>query len=419
VPRLLPPAAVLAAGLLIRAYFAPFTAGSDVVQFAGFADSVHRHGLCFYKYAGGENAEAEGWAYPWPFPYGPLAVALLAVARLLAPGGVEKVGEWVYAPPDWIAASKALFIAFDTAVAVLMYASGAEWPIWRRTAAMVLYYLNPAVIYTSAIYGMLDPVPAALLVAALRLRGGFWAGVLLGLAAATKPNAAPAALFAAFALPSLRLAAGFAAGALVPVMPFEAACPGSLSAWVHAALSVALPGYNPPVVYSFNGVTTLATYLHEKTGGDYLWAIRAWWIAAAAAYAPLLLVARRAGPLVSAYLAYLAYTATYWRVNYQYLLPLAGLAALHVAAPGVGRAEKAASLAHLAAVALWPFLYPVSWWARVHVKEPNEAVAAALDAVSLKLLDPEVYVAYSLALTALAYVALAVHYRRLFKRINP
>jgi len=73
----------------------------------------------------------------------------------------------------------------------------------------------------------------------------------------------------------------------------------------------------------------------------------------------------------------------------------------------------------LAAVALWPFLYPVSWWARVHVKEPNEVVAAALDAVSLKLLDPEVYVAYSLALTALAYVALAVHYRRWFKRINP
>jgi len=98
----------------------------------------------------------------------------------------------VYAPPDWIVASKALFTAFDTVAAVLIYASGAGWPTWRRTAAMALYYLNPAVIYTSAIYGMLDPVPAVLLIAALRLRGGLWAGVLLGLAAATKPNAAPA-----------------------------------------------------------------------------------------------------------------------------------------------------------------------------------------------------------------------------------
>jgi len=71
-----------------------------------------------------------------------------------------------------------------------------------------------------------------------------------------------------------------------------------------------------------------------------------------------------------------------------------------------------------AAVALWPFLYSVSWWARVHVKKPNEAVAA-LDVASLKLLDPEVYVAYSLALTALAYVALAAHCRRWCKCINP
>jgi len=127
---------------------------------------------------------------------------------------VEKVGEWVYAPPDWIVASKALFTAFDTAAAVLIYFNGAGWPTWRRTAAMALYYLNPAVIYTSVIYGMLDPLPAAFLIAALRLRGGFWAGALLGLAAATKLNAAPAAFFAALASPSPRLAAGFAAGAL-------------------------------------------------------------------------------------------------------------------------------------------------------------------------------------------------------------
>lgn len=396
-------AVAVAVGAYIRAFFIPHTAGSDVVQFAAFADSAYRHGLCFYKYAGGDP----DWPYNWPFPYGPLVLLLLALVRAHARGAVEAVDGNYYAPMDWAAALKTVYAALDVVNAALLYRLAGR--SWRGAAAALFYYLSPAVVYTTSIYGMLDPLPLALLLAALGVRRDFPRGFLLGLAAATKANAAPAAVVALLASPSRWALVGFAAGALLLFVPFEAACPGSLAAFAGVLAYLSAPGYNPPVVYSFNGLTTLATYLHEEGGGDYLWLVRSWWLPAVVVYALILI--KRAAPAEAAYLSYLAYVTTYWRVNYQYFLPLVGLAALYASSNAV-RLSKALALTHTSAVSAWVFMYPTSWWARVHVKNPSEEVAQALDAVSLKILDPVAYVYYSLFLTALGYAALAASLRR-------
>lgn len=43
--------AILVPGLIIRLLLAPYTSGSDIAQFAGFADSMVKHGLEFFAYS--------------------------------------------------------------------------------------------------------------------------------------------------------------------------------------------------------------------------------------------------------------------------------------------------------------------------------------------------------------------------------
>ena len=76
--------AMLLLGLVLRLVFAPFSTGSDIVQFAGFAKTIQRHGLCFYSYAA--TFWEEAWPYNWPYLYGPvLAYILNLLAHVATP----------------------------------------------------------------------------------------------------------------------------------------------------------------------------------------------------------------------------------------------------------------------------------------------------------------------------------------------
>ncbi len=49
-------ALLLAPGLAVREALAPYTAGSDLAQFAGFADTLLKHGLEFFSYSDASRA---------------------------------------------------------------------------------------------------------------------------------------------------------------------------------------------------------------------------------------------------------------------------------------------------------------------------------------------------------------------------
>ncbi|GAB6147806.1 hypothetical protein [Stetteria hydrogenophila] len=121
--------------------------------------------------------------------------------------------------------------------------------------------------------------------------------------------------------------------------------------------------------------------------------------------------------MAAAGLSYAAYTATYWRVNPQYLVPTVALALLLA-----GRAGRPSVKALSGAVALlaglWPLMYPVSFWAHVHIPSPNRLVVKALEHASLNILSDLAYVYYSLALT-LAQLLLAVETMRWTLRRRP
>lgn len=429
-------ATVLIAGLAVRAFVAPFTTGSDIAQFAGFADTFLKRGECFFHYAGRESSSLEKWPYPWPYPYGVLPILLLGAIRLIAPQPVKSYWKgstyYVYAPPEWIIAVKAMLVFFDLVTALLIYRLVSKYSIKRGVAAATFYFLNPAVIYTSSIYGMLDPIPSALLLVAIVLyeSGGsdrvrvYLSALLAGLAVTSKPNALyPGVFFLLYVLlknrgePIHSLGAvllGFACGTIAPFAVFEAMCPGSIQTFVNVLTDVSTPRYNPPIVYSFNGFTSLATYLHDKTGGDYMWMITYWVIPGSLLLALLAfwtickIEVDRLYEIL--YLSYLIYVTTYWRINYQYFLVLVALSSIYVFAMAGRPTLKLLVVLHLALVSSWTVMFPVSWWARVHIENPNIELVKVLDRISLMVFSQEVYLFYEIVLTMSGYVVLACHF---------
>ncbi len=407
---------IIAAGVAVRLLVAPYTSGSDIPQFAGFADTFLRHGLKFYLYCSSRSARAEGWAYPWPYVYGPLFILMLGALRLAAPGRVfhgVMGGEYVvYAPRDWVYALKMLYVAGDAASAVLIYLIARANGVGKRRALLgsALYMFNPMVFYVSSVYGMLDPVMLAFILGGLLLlhkrEWETWGLVLLGLALAVKPTA----VYAFIPLVFYYARRGFWSAAktfAVPVVvaaalyaPFLASAPGSLSVYIEAVKSVSCPCYSVPVPYSFNGLSSIAFYAWNHAGVNTSYILRLWPLLMAPFLLLVLVSSTRArSPVTAAGLGYIVYTLAYWRVNYQYLVPSIGFAVLlFLAGRGCPRV-KASSLAFQFLAGLWPLMYPMSFWAWVHMPAPNPTVIRVLDSFSLMVFDDLAYVYYSLLLT--------------------
>ena len=407
------------AGSALRAWLIPYSTGSDIPQFLGFADTLLRHGPCFYLYSGSEWAEAEDWPYNWPYLYGPVWVLILGAVRAVTPDAwVQHYWEggnyYVYVSTDWYTRVKAVMSVFDAVVAVLIFAVLRRVVReWVAAVAAGIYYLHPMVVYISGIYGMFDQVALAPFIAsaALASKHPKLSGALSAVAALTKQTLLPpVAALVAWLIKAPRKAGWFLVGAVlaayVIIAPFALGCPASIGAILSAPLRSGEPGYTYPVVYSFNGVSSLATYLHDTTGGDYLWLIRYWYVPFIALEALAILSAIRSrNQWVPALAAYAGFIAAYWRVNHQYLVPAVALALL--AMPYLSRLGRGIASAFIAWSALWPFAFPVAWWFHVHIKEPDWGLVRFLEAHSLMIFDAEFYVVYSLILTALAY-ALAI-----------
>jgi len=400
---------ILLVGLIVRIILAPFSSGSDIVQFAGFAKTIQRHGFCFYNYAAAFSEEM--WPYNWPYLYGPILAYILGL--LVHVVNPDYSAFWVnghyfvYVSEMWILVLKSVFIVFDMLVALLIYI------ITRRILLVVLYYLNPAVIYTSSIYGMFDQIALALLLTGLILlekkRPGV-AGVLIALSLLTKQNTLFSILGLAILLTQHRdlfknTLMGFIVGTLLTLSPILVTCPTSLLK-LKDTLYMLRPNYVEPLAYSFNGLSSLATLIHRVYGINTLWLIEYWYIFTLILLPLLILYTlRRQDIYLNTLLYYLLFTTTYWRVNYQYLTLLIGLLAVGVARE-VRKSLKGLYILLALYIGAWFFIFPVDWWFRVHIEKPNNMIIKVVKAFSINIYIDEYYAFYSLILTLLEYTTI-------------
>jgi hypothetical protein len=273
---------------------------------------------------------------------------------------------------------------------------------------------------------MFDQISLALLLAGLALlerRRLLLSGALLALALLTKQTMLFPLLGLALLLIRYRrafkgVAIGFIISTLLALSPIIAVCPASFTG-LRNTWYMLKPRYAEPIMYSFNGVTSVATLLHKVYGVDTLWLIERWYMfTALLAVLPVLYTLRKRELYINTALYYLLFTATYWGVNYQYLTPLIGLLAVAIV-----REERRYLKMLYAVLALyigaWFFIFPVEWWFRAHIENPNRVLLEAVKSISLNVYVDNYYAPYSLVLTVLEYITLALAMRSRSKHLLP
>ncbi|NJF24120.1 hypothetical protein [Thermococcus sp. Bubb.Bath] len=408
--------AVIAVALLVRAYLAPFSAGSDIPQFYGFGNTMLHHPLDFYAYASGDHWKAEGWPYNWPYVYGPALAYFLGFLRLLGIGSIkyfwDSSGYHVYIARSWVVAVKSLFIAADIGIAGVLYAYASRKLKngWTGVLLAALYLFNPMVIYVSSIYGMFDGMavlPFLLGIYFLETGNRKLGYFLIGFSLAVKHTIlfpAIIVLWDAFLrgrwkglMKSLK---PFLAGIIVPFAPFLLR-PSSLLK-IPKLMQGMEPGYTYPISYNLNGVVSLLTYVHDKAGIDTMFYMKHWWLFSLAALGVVLFIHMKTRNLeLSLALSYTAFLLTYWRVNTQYTLPFFAFMALALVSSDWS--TRALELLAGLPATLWPLMFPTSFWFHVHFEKPNWDMVRFIDRHTLMVFDTWPFVELSLIFTFLLF----------------
>jgi len=439
---------IIIVGLLIRIIFAPYSSGSDIPQFYGFANTFLRHGFSFYSYASGSDYKNEGWPYAWSYVYPPLPIFLFTVARLISGGSTDIIVENVnnsilintglviietypdynvYVNPIWIMSIKSIFILFDIIITILLYRlAGGER---KGLLISMLYYLNPMVIYISAIYGMFDQIALAFLLLSLFFmkRNMLISGIFMGLALATKQT-----IWVAFIPFFIYLLATFNINKIVnflisllvtfivTLLPFIIFNPNFLYIIFKIFLNPeGKPGYTEPIVYSFNGISSLMTYYNNlEASGNLvplsnamrLAIIGSWFLPFIVLFLLTIISTDFSKDSLKALaLGYASFIATYWRINHQYLVPLIGFLALLMT-----RKENRLRLISIILIVLsgfWPLMFPTSFWFHVHLQHQfrNELLINIVNLLTIKIFDQVYYVIYSLILTITLYIFVLIN----------
>ncbi|NOZ30769.1 MAG: hypothetical protein GXO68_02320, partial [Crenarchaeota archaeon] len=190
--------------------------------------------------------------------------------------------------------------------------------------------------------------------------------------------------------------------------PFIVVAPEGLTSYYEALKIVSTPNYYSPPAYSFNGLSSIAFYVWIHTGRDTSQYLSMWPILFTPLYiATVYYTMKTRNPILGMMLAQVTYTATYWRVNHQYLVVTVGLVAVTLPLLKDTLSELLAILT-MTIPALWPIFYPLSFWAQVHIAHPNPMITSLLKLVSLDVYDDLFYVYYSLSLTFVQLALLLV-----------
>jgi hypothetical protein len=94
-------------------------------------------------------------------------------------------------------------------------------------------------------------------------------------------------------------------------------------------------------------------------------------------------------------------------VSYQYLAILIGLLVVAISRDKRILLKTLHTLLALY-IATWFFIFPVEWWFRAHIENPNIALLKAVKSISLNVYTDEYYAPYSLLLTVIEYITLVL-----------
>ncbi len=392
----------LAAAVYIRVWAAPLSAGPDVAQFWGFATVFHSHGIDFFRYADGRLPlfTFEGWGYFYP----PIWILILGLCLLAAPGSqaIE-----LMADSSWRLAMKVPIIAADIAIGCLIF-----WAVpgrkWLRLIFAVLWLFHPTAWFESAVFGQFDAIAAALLLASVIMleRGrNRLAFLLAGLAVMTKQHTllSVALMVVAFARNIDRQQLLKYLGILVGVMiiisiPFLIT--GNFLPYARSILlSPSAPGYQYSIMYAFNGIGSLVTYLHDIFGWDIEGILHANipLLIVALAIAAVFVYRKKISPIRAALVGLCLFVAIFYRINYQYLVIVIPLALL-IAARTDYWIERIVALGLAMVPAVWVWLSSVSFWF-IYLKPWSFETVPMLERLGLAHYGTPDYAYVALALT--------------------
>ncbi len=391
----------------IRIPLAFYSSGSDIPQFAGFADTFRASGLCFY--VEGSNPQGEPWPYPWLFPYGPLFLLVLYLIRLLAPAKIityiKNNTYYVKVPFQWIVAIKTVFVIFDSLIVLIIFYIAKKRTGMKSAIILSLFYiLNPMAIYNSTIYGMFDHIALFFfLLSLVYLDSARISGIFAGLSIVTKPTF----LFPYIGLLIYYLVAKgekialrwFLYSLLLPlllIIPFVDTCPQTIQAFIYTISWRGEASYKLPLVYTVNGVTALATYLHLYKDLNTIFIIRSLWLVlAVGAIMSTIATLRTKDPFMTSFLWYLSFMLGFWGDNPQFLVTLIGLGILALVSNSV---NKKVIIPTLLLSSIWPLFYPLDFWFNVHVIKTNNFAREIARHLTIYVPSDYGYTMYFLAL---------------------
>jgi len=357
---------LLSGAIYIRVWAAPLSAGPDVAQFWAFATIFHSHGIDFYQYADATDGTFPFWG--WGYFYPPVWILILGLCLLAA--STSQATE-LMVDTSWRVAMKVPIIAADAIIGCLLFWA-LTGPRWRRLLFAFLWLFHPTAWFESAVFGQFDAVAAAFLLASIIMleKGKNWQAFLLaGLAIMTKQHTLMAiALMVISVIRNIdqklliKFFLIFIGVIIVISIPFLLT--GNFISYTKSLLlSADAPGYQSHIMYAFNGIGSLLTYLHNTLGWDTeaLFQMNIPLLVITMIAAVIFIYLKRITPVRAALVGLCLFTAFFYRINYQYLLIYIPLALL-IAGSTTYWSERIVAVGLAMVPAIWVWLSNTGFW---------------------------------------------------------
>ena len=357
---------LLTGAIYIRVWAAPLSAGPDVAQFWALATVFHSHGIDFYQYGSATDGTFPFWG--WGFFYPPVWLLILGLCLL---GASASQATDLMVDPSWRVAMKAPIIAADAAIGCLLFWALTS-PKWRRLLFAMLWLFHPTAWFESAVFGQFDAIAAVFLLASIILleKGKDWQAFLLaGLAVMTKQHALMAvALMIVSVMRNInqkqliKYLLIFVGVIIIISIPFLLT--GNFLSYAKSILlSASAPGYQDHIMYAFNGIGSLLTYLHNTFGWDTeaLFQMNIPLLIIALVAAAVFIYTKKITPVRAALVGLCLFTAFFYRINYQYLVIYIPIALL-IAGRTNYWSERIVALGLALVPAVWLWLSNSAFW---------------------------------------------------------
>ncbi len=357
---------LLAGAIYIRAWAAPLSAGPDVAQFWALATVFHNHGIDFYQYASATDGTFP--FYGWGFFYPPIWLLILGLCLL---GASASQAMDLMVDPSWRVVMKSPIIAADAAIGCMLFWALPS-PRWRRLLFATLWLFHPTAWFESAVFGQFDAIAAAFLLASIIMleKGKDWQAFLLaGLAVMTKQHTLMAVALMIISVMRyidlkqlIKYLLIFVGVIVIISIPFLLT--GNFLDYANSILlSASAPGYQGHIMYAFNGIGSLLTYLHNTLGWETeaLFQMNIPLLVIALVVSAGFIYRNKITPVRAALVGLCLFTAFFYRINYQYLIIYIPIALL-IAGKTNYWSERIVTLGLAAVPAAWIWLTNSGFW---------------------------------------------------------